>query len=48
MRTLVNTTEDDPSEWHPLECGVISILRVDDVYEEENWKYPENRGHKVM
>ena len=47
MQTLVNTTEDDSCEWHPLECEVFNILTDDYGYEEENWKYPENWGHKV-
>ena len=42
MQTVVNTTEDDSCEWHPLECGVFSILIIDDGYEEEYRKYPEN------
>jgi len=47
MQTSVNTTEDDCSEWHPLQCGLVNILTIDDGYEEECWKYPENRGYKV-
>ena len=42
MLTLVNTAEDDCCEWHALECGVVNILTVDDGYEEEYRKYPEN------
>jgi len=47
MQTLVNTAEDDSCEWHPLECGVVNIPTIDDVYEEEYWKYPENWGYKI-
>ena len=47
MQTVVNTTEDDSCEWHPLECGVFSILIIDDGYEEEYRKYPENWGCKI-